>query len=94
MKIFQNIFSRGDSTLKKKAAEPDLTVLDDFSYVDKKSFDKDGYSYNAWVNIAVGILIRNIARASFILVRGGEELRSGPLYELFRRPNPDLSRFD
>jgi HK97 family phage portal protein len=94
MKFFQNIFSRDAITLKKKTAEPDLTFLDDSNYFDKKSFDKDAYSYNAWVNIAVGILIRNIARASFILVRGGEELRSGPLYELFRRPNINLSRFD
>jgi hypothetical protein len=46
------------------------------------------------VNIAVGILIRTVARASFVVRRDGEELTSGPLYELFRRPNERTSRFD
>jgi HK97 family phage portal protein len=54
----------------------------------------DGYLCNAWVNIAVGILIRNIARASFTVRRGGNALTSGGLFELFRRPNAALSRFD
>ncbi|MFP3041606.1 phage portal protein [Treponema primitia] len=57
-------------------------------------FTGNGYIQNAWVNIAVGILIRNIARASFILVRGGSEITSGPLYELFRRPSSSMSRYD
>ncbi|GHV44911.1 hypothetical protein AGMMS49546_29650 [Spirochaetia bacterium] len=54
----------------------------------------DSYLHNAWVNIAVGVLVRNIARADFVLVRGGNEVTSGPLYELFRRPNRLMSRFD
>jgi hypothetical protein len=54
----------------------------------------DSYLYNAWVNIAVNILIRNIARADFTIKRGGNDVTSGSLYELFRRPNPALSRFD
>jgi HK97 family phage portal protein len=52
------------------------------------------YAGHAWVNIAVGILIRTVARASFVLRRDGEEVTSGPLYELFRRPNDTTSRFD
>jgi HK97 family phage portal protein len=54
----------------------------------------DSYLYNAWVNIAVNILIRNIARADFTIKRGGDDVTSGPLYELFRRPNVAVSRFD
>jgi phage portal protein BeeE len=54
----------------------------------------DSYLFNAWVNIAVGIVIRNIARADFVLVRNGERLRSGSLYDLFKRPNCACSRFD
>jgi HK97 family phage portal protein len=46
------------------------------------------------VNIAVNILIRNIARADFTIKKGGDDVISGPLYELFRKPNPSLSRFD
>jgi HK97 family phage portal protein len=54
----------------------------------------DSYLYNAWVNIAVNILIRNIARADFVIKKGGNDVTSGPLYELFRRPNAALSRYD
>jgi HK97 family phage portal protein len=54
----------------------------------------DNYLLNAWVNIAVNILIRNLARAYFIVEKEGEEVLQGPLYNLFHRPNPTLSRFD
>jgi HK97 family phage portal protein len=54
----------------------------------------DAYLYSAWVNIAVGILIRNIARADFVLLRGGDNVKAGSLYELFRRPNRLMSRYD
>jgi len=54
----------------------------------------DYYLCNAWVNIAVNILIRNIARADFILERDGVELKSGSLYSLFHKPNEQLSRYD
>jgi HK97 family phage portal protein len=54
----------------------------------------DSYLYNAWVHIAVNILIRNIARADFVIKKGGNDVTSGPLYELFRRPNSTLSRYD
>jgi HK97 family phage portal protein len=54
----------------------------------------DSYLYNAWVHIAVNILIRNIARADFVIKKGGNDVMSGPLYNLFKRPNPALSRYD
>jgi HK97 family phage portal protein len=46
------------------------------------------------VNIAVNILIRNIARADFILEKDGVELKTGALFSLFHRPNEYLSRYD
>jgi len=54
----------------------------------------DNYVRNAWVNIAINILIRNLARADFVLEHDGVELKNGPLYDLFHRPNSSLSRFD
>ncbi|GHT70608.1 hypothetical protein FACS1894110_22400 [Spirochaetia bacterium] len=73
-------------------------VINDDHFLDNHdcydSLYNDSYLHNAWVNIAVGILVRNIARASFILLREGNEVTSGPLYELFRRPNTSTSRYD
>jgi HK97 family phage portal protein len=54
----------------------------------------DPFMFHAWVNIAVDILIRNVARASFVVRRNGEDVNGGRLYELFRRPNEHLSRYD
>jgi HK97 family phage portal protein len=54
----------------------------------------DSYLYNAWVHIAVNILIRNIARADFTIKKDGNDVTSGPVYELFRKPNSFLSRYD
>jgi HK97 family phage portal protein len=94
MNIFRKIFSSPETTKsKKKTAVPDFPVLDNPDYI-FRPYGGDSYLINAWVNIAVGILVRNIARASFTLERGGDEIKSGPLYELFRRPNEGLSRFD
>jgi HK97 family phage portal protein len=70
-----------------------LTNDDNFSnlYIDPFI---DPYLCNAWVNIAVNILIRNVARADFVLEKEGVELKNGPLYALFHRPNEHLSRYD
>jgi HK97 family phage portal protein len=70
-----------------------LTIDDDFSKFSIEPFNET-YLCNAWVNIAVNILIRNIARADFVLERDGVELKSGSLFDLFHRPNEHLSRFD
>jgi HK97 family phage portal protein len=55
---------------------------------------RDTYLLHAWVNIAVNILIRNIARADFVIKIGGEDKTDGSIYDLFHRPNPSLSRYD
>jgi HK97 family phage portal protein len=52
------------------------------------------YLLNSWVNIAVNTIARNIARATFILEQNGEELKSGLLFDLFKRPSEYTSRFD
>jgi HK97 family phage portal protein len=69
-------------------------VDEDFDRATAAPRSGDSYLYNAWVNIAVNILIRNVARADFVVSKGGNEVVSGPLYELFRRPNSRLSRYD
>jgi hypothetical protein len=87
----------GQDTLpRKKGDESNFPLLDEFDNFSLVSFSKgnDAYLYSAWVNVAVGILIRNIARAGFVLLRGGENVKTGPLYELFRRPNRLMSRYD
>jgi HK97 family phage portal protein len=89
-------YLRQDTTIRKKGIAGNFSALDDFNDLSLVSFEKgnDAYLCSAWVNIAVGILIRNIARADFMLVRGGDDVKSGPLYELFRRPNRLMSRYD
>jgi HK97 family phage portal protein len=96
---FFHFFSRKSGTIrnniKEKSLEPGDLQLDDdsriFGHVSKRG---DSYFLNAWVNIAVGILIRNIARARFILVKDGDETIGGPLFALFSRPNETTSRYD
>jgi HK97 family phage portal protein len=96
--IFLRGFRREKSGIgrnnKERSAEyDDLPIYDNFSILKKVKTD-DSYFLNAWVNIAVSILIRNIARAQFILTREGNEISAGPLFELFRRPNEGMSRYD
>jgi HK97 family phage portal protein len=96
--VIQRIFSRGKGTGKQNQkpgnfCENTLDYADDFrDFSNNNNFDP--YLVNAWVNIAVGILIRNIGRAAFAIYRGGECVGSGPLYDLFRRPNALTSGFD
>jgi HK97 family phage portal protein len=71
-----------------------FTGGEDYDIINPQPQTGDSYLYNAWVNIAVNILIRNIARADFTIKKGGDDVTSGPLHELFRRPNSRLSRYD
>ncbi|MCL2443901.1 MAG: phage portal protein [Treponema sp.] len=71
-----------------------LSADEDFNIFDKSNTIGDTYLLHAWVNIAVNILIRNIARADFTVKREGNDIECGAIYDLFRRPNPALSRFD
>ncbi|AEF81071.1 phage portal protein [Leadbettera azotonutricia] len=95
MKLFTPLIN-GIKTLKlqTKADRPDYPMDDEFQNNLPILSESGAYLYSAWVNIAVGILIRNIARAEFGLIRGGNDVTSGPLFELFRRPNRLMSGYD
>jgi HK97 family phage portal protein len=71
-----------------------LTSDDDFISLYSEPTYNNSYFLHAWVNIAVNILIRNIARSDFVIKHGGEDVTHGQVYELFRKPNPALSRYD
>jgi len=60
----------------------------------EETLTDNAYLINAWVNIAVGILIRNIARADFCIKKGGNDVTDGAIYNLFQKPNQLQSRFD
>jgi HK97 family phage portal protein len=77
----------------KNTFENFLTIDDDFSKFYNDTFNEP-YLCNAWVGIAIDILVRNVARADFIIERAGVELKDGSLYSLFHRPNEHLSRYD
>jgi len=95
------------SNHKRKTAnrKNDKSFVDDF-YRNSLPSDDDflnlysgqpfinSYAVHAWVNISVNILIRNIARADFTIKREGEDVKNGQVYELFRKPNSTLSRYD
>ena len=80
----------------KSIGEPSFSLSDNFldDYFYSKEQFNDPYLINAWVNIAVSILIRNIARADFVIKKGGDDVVSGSLYDLFRSPNTNLSSYD
>jgi HK97 family phage portal protein len=105
MNIFSRLLSnykRHNNNLKADDKCNKGAVFSSFFSTDEEEYDiisvtphsGDSYLYNAWVNIAVNILIRNIARADFVIKKGGDDVTNGPLYALFRRPNGALSRYD
>ncbi len=55
---------------------------------------KDYYLTHAWVNIAIGILMRNIGRTEFAITKNGKKVATGPVFNLFNQPNRILSRYD
>ena len=67
---------------------------DDFIKFSSSGIIGDNYLLHAWVNIAVNILIRNIARADFTIKREGNDIEHGAVYDLFRRPNSQTSKYD
>jgi len=101
MSIFERLFPNNNRKQNKNNIEKNIDndifslPIDNFSsnlYTDR--LYNNSYFLNAWVNIAINILIRNIARADFTIKNNGEDVKHGQVYELFRKPNPFLSRFD
>ena len=102
-KVFSSSYWRNKNSSQRQAEEnntKNLNSLQNSLTIDDEKINlycnpfTDDYLYNAWVNIAVNILIRNIARADYVLEREGVEVKSGPLYALFHKPNSLLSRYD
>ena len=96
MSIFNRVFkskTKSDITQNNNDTRFSLTLDDDFNNFYVETTDHS-YSLNAWVNIAVNILIRNIARADFCIKKEGDDVTHGQIYDLFRKPNPAKSRFD
>ena len=81
------------NTKDENKTQNSLTNDDNFSKLLRDPFN-DYYLYNAWINIAVNVIIRNIARADFVIEKDGDEIKNGQLYELFHKPNSTLSRYD
>ena len=98
MSIFNKVFNRNKTKSVTVPHESNtlnsLTNYDNFSIFNVEPSIGDTYLLHAWVNIAVNILIRNIARADFTIKKEGEDILYGQLYDLFQRPNSTLSRFD
>jgi HK97 family phage portal protein len=98
-RVFSPNYWRDRAATKHNIKEKNLGMIDlhsddDFHIVGRAGQSGDGYFLNAWANIAVGILTRNVARARFMLVKNGNEIAEGPLFELFRRPNEMTSCYD
>jgi len=85
-------FSKNNTEVKN-VTQNSLTGRGNFNNLYTVPYN-DNYLFNAWVNIAINILIRNLARADFVIEKEGEEVKHGPLFDLFHRPNENLSRFD
>jgi HK97 family phage portal protein len=103
MKFFEKILQGlgrksggGDRNTKKNydinhGLEENFAGFQDFSV---KGHVGDPYLFNAWVNIAVGIVIRNVARARFSVSLRGNAVTEGRVFELFARPNKNMSCYD
>jgi len=97
MNIFRRIFNPITKTVKTKSDNGfrfSLPSDDDFINLYNELPLGNSYFLNAWVNIAVNILIRNIARADFTIEKEGNDVTNGSIYNLFHRPNSSLSRYD
>jgi len=97
MNIFERIFKPKTKSVREKSEEcykNSLTDDDFFTNLYSEQPLINSYSINAWVNIAISILIRNIARADFTIKKEGEDVTYGQVYDLFRKPNSALSRYD
>jgi HK97 family phage portal protein len=99
MSIFSRLFNTKNKSVNQDEKDTDkihnsLTLDDDFHIFDIEHTANNSYCFNAWVNIAINILIRNIARADFCVKYEGEDITHGQVHDLFRKPNDYLSRYD
>lgn len=81
-------------TLERFSFVEQMAKEDPFSESAVSPATKDYYLTHAWVNIAIGILMRNIGRTEYIIKKNGQTVTNGPVFNLFQSPNSRLSRFD
>ncbi|MCD1653599.1 phage portal protein [Treponema zuelzerae] len=67
---------------------------DPFGEFASRGANQDYYLSHAWVNIAIGILMRNIGRTEYVIKKNGQAATGGKVFDLFNEPNPFLNRFD
>jgi len=106
MNLFTKIALKFNRTADNRKHNKSLSDNSDNSFRNSLTCDNDFSSFysdqsivnssflHAWVNIAIYILIRNIARADFTVKNGGDDVTNGLIFDLFRRPNPALSSYD
>ncbi len=83
------------NVVQNRTKHADTIVYDSDSFGNfANNVVSDTYLLHAWVNIAVNILIRNIARAGFTVKKHGNDVSNGVIHDLFRRPNAGQSCFD
>jgi len=100
-KRYKNKLSVVEKSIKEKSIKDNSDTLlniwsddEEFLKFGNNNILGDTFLLHAWVNIAVNILIRNVARADFTIKRDGNDVEGGIIYDLFRRPNFSLSRYD
>ncbi len=58
----------------------------------------NAYTQSTWVYSCISLIAAKVAQTPFVLVRGNgkteSEVTSGPVYEAFHRPHPQMSRFE
>jgi HK97 family phage portal protein len=92
--IFSPAHWRQSKSLQSIADDLPLTNSSGDGILYGEQIRADAYLLHSWVNIAVNILIRNIARADFSIKLEGNDVTSGLIFDLFHKPNPALSRYD
>ena len=85
LESFSTVLSQGDDS---------SALHDEFAEAMQSGRQSDYYLTHAWVNIAIGILMRNIGRTEFAVFKDGKKVTSGPVFSLFNAPNRTLSRYD
>ncbi|GHV25585.1 hypothetical protein FACS189498_3940 [Spirochaetia bacterium] len=87
-------FWKKKTVKEEKSFAISSTFGEENAIIEENPLRGEPYLLNSWVNIAINTIARNIARGTFILERSGDEVKSGPLYDLFRRPSEYSSRYE
>lgn len=89
-----SVFTGIRKTFERFSFSSQMEKEDPFTDSTTSPVSKDYYLTHAWVNIAIGILMRNIGRTEYVIKKSGQTVTCGPVFTLFQSPNTRLSRFD